>query len=245
MTKRRRSIVVLLAVAIALIAATPPSNQCPSYNDLIANQSGNFTWSGTPPSASPELVTYARYKALVANTPAAPCPAGIPDNEEVTWSVVISCAQTHTASQQSESVNGGYSTSVYNAKINPVSGTFTCNGPFGTNGYSGTPITLPAGTVAPTSASTELSLTLSSITYSGSTQIQIVLDNPSGSQVAGPYSTSGGSISESYYAAGAPAGTYSWVITQTGGTAGTCDPTDGAQGGGTQMTFSGTAFWYQ
>ena|GEM_PF-4256958 len=237
-----RRAALALAALIALIATTPASNQAIDYTTLIGNQSGNFTWATTAPTGSNQLVTAARYRALVAQTA---CPySSATGSQIVNWNFVIACASSHTPSLQSEGVSGGYSTVYYTATYHSVGNFYSCSGPNGSDAYSGTPITLPAGTVAPTTSGTELSINLTSVTVASRVTAYVSLVNPSGVTKLGPTVISG-SYSNTYSAAGAPAGAWSWSITQSGATDGSCDSTSGASGGGTQMSFSGTASWYQ
>lgn len=233
----------ILAFALALLAATPAANQAIDFNTLNANQSGNFTWISSAPSGSNRLITYSDYKTYVQNQTST---CTVTNNAQImTWSDVISCAQTHTASRQSESVSGNYHTITYTARFNSTTGLYTCVGPSGSDGYSGTPVTLPAGTVAP-SSSTPLSLTISSLTFPGtSTSIVIQLKDPSGTVRFTSPNVSSAPYTATYTTAGA-AGAWTWTITQNGGSDGACDSTNGVTNfGGTQVTWSGSASWYE
>jgi len=242
----RKKLAVLFAIVVVLIATVPAANRAIDYTTLVANQSGNFTWATTAPTGSSQLVTAARYRALVVNATPGSCPlVGATGSRIVDWNAVVSCASSHTASLQSEGVSGNYSTIYYTSTFDSGTGEYICHGPFGSDSYSGSPITLPAGTVAP-SGSTPLALTLSSITYPGSTSITVQLKNPAGTAVQTWSTISTSSWSSGNYTTAGAAGAWSWVITDNGGSGdGTCDPGTGASGGGTQMTFSGTATWYQ
>lgn len=243
--RRIRALVAIAALAIltvTLASATPASNYCLSVADLIANQSGNYTWKTSAPATSQKLVSWGDFQGWV-NTQA--CSVSNV-NYIMSWNDIISCSSSHTVAQQSLSVSGNYHTIYYTATYNASLQVYTCRGPFSSDGYTGTPITLPAGTVAPTSSSTQLALTLSNIAYYGSTSISVALLNPSGTQVWSQANITASSFTATpYFAAGAPAGAWQWQITQIGGSDGSCDSTNGPQGGRNQMTFSGTTTWYQ
>lgn len=243
MRKKIALLIAFVLAATALTFAAPASNQAIDFNTLIANQSGNFTWISSAPSGSAKLITYADYKTYVANQTTTCTVPSLASNYVMTWADVIACASSHTASQQSEGISGNYSTIYYTAQYNSKLGNYACIGPNGSDTYTGTPIALPAGTVAPTSAN-PIRLYLSSITYPGSTtQLSVQLKNPSGS-VVNTWTTTTSTLDTGNWTSGA-AGAWSWVISQTGGTEGTCNSTSGASGGGTQVQWSGTAYWYQ
>lgn len=246
-----RKFLFALVALVALLATTPASNQAIDINTLIANESGNFTWATTAPTSAPSgsssLVNWARYKTIVAYTTASPCPyATATGSLVVNWNAVIACASTHTPSLQTQSVSASYQAGFYSAMYDIHSGVWTCGSVTGNTGYSGTPIYLPAGTVAPTTTGTELSISLTSITLASGVSATISLLNPSGATKLGPTGlSSGGTYSNTYYATGAPAGAWEWTITYTGGTPPSCNSSTGPSGGGFYFTASGSVGWYQ
>lgn len=243
---RFRALALCLAAAIIPIVAlaVPAANQCVSFADLINNQSaGGYTWKGSAPPSSAKIVSWADFQTYVNTQTCSVTNASY----MMTWGDVLACASTHTVSQQSQTFSGNYTTTSYSAQFNATTQIYICKGPYGSDAYTGTPINLPSGTAAPTSASTQLALSMSSIHWYGSTSLTVTLYNPSGVQVGGPWTVSSptSTLSETYSAAGAPAGAWSWHIAQAGGSDGTCDPGTGAQGGGEQVQWSGTATFYE
>lgn len=241
------------ALAIALLAVTPPAMQCLSHDDIVQQvAAGQLTWKTSEPAGwtgDHHMTTWTDFTTYIANGGSCVKPAGSAF-ALMSWSQMVAsgCATNHTASQQTDTVAGSYSTVYYDSSYNSVSQLYTCLGPYGSDSYSGTPVTLPAGTVAPTSSGTQLALSLSGITWSGSTSLAVTLYNPSGSQVSGPWAVSSPNSTLTvppYYAVGAAAGAWYWQITQSGGADGTCNDTYGASGGGMQVQWSATATFYE
>jgi hypothetical protein len=233
----------LLCIIAFAVAAVPQSNQAVDINSLIANMSGNFTWASTAPTSAPtgqsHLVSYAQYKSLVVNTTASPCPYATATGSTImTWSTVISCASTHTASMQTETVSFSESGGSLTESINPITHVVTCTGVTGA-GTTGTPIVLPAGTVAP-SSSTPISISISGFAVGSGVSATIDLLSPSGGSVLAQ-SLGGSTFTRSFTGSGV-AGSWEWEITETGGVDASCPST-----AGTGTFFSGTATvtWFQ
>jgi hypothetical protein len=186
------------------------------------------------------MANWTDFTTNVANTGSCAQPAGSA-NGLMNWSTMIACAVNHVVSQQSLSASGSYSGDHYTAT--KPNGIWICRSVTGTGPFV---VTLPAGTVAPTSGTTQLSLALSGIGYGGSTTLSAQLYNPSGVAVGSAFSTSSANPPAwTYSAAGAPAGAWHWQISSSGASGQTCDPDLGLQGSYDAASWSGTATYYQ
>ncbi len=232
---------VLLALAVLLLATTPAANQAIDFTTLVANQSGNFTWVSSAPSSSNRLITYSDYKTYVANTTTG---CTVSNTAQImTWDDVISCASVHTPTLQSGGVAASYNAGIYSTTYNPAVHAFSCGSLTGNTGYSGTPIVLPAGMVSP-GASNPTAISLTSVTVASGVTAYVTLYNPAGTAVTGPFAISGSTYSQSYSGGGA-AGSWTWEITYSGGTAPRCITVSGPSGGGQYFSASGSVSWYQ
>lgn len=234
---RLRAIAVPLAVL--LLATAPAGNQCLSFADLIANQAGNYTWKTSAPASSSRLITQTDLSTYVTGCSAT-------GNRIMTWSDVLACATGHTVAQQSISAAGSWLDEHWTARFEPMVGDYVCTDHPSTGAYS---VVLPSGAVAPTSVSTQLTLSLSSINYAfggaASSTIHVQLFNPSGTQVGTDYQSSAASITINYSNGSAPAGAWKWVIFSTGSAGQTCDSSIGVTGSPNGASWSGTANYYQ
>ena len=243
MRARTAALTLALVIALSLPAlATPGSNQLVSWSALCAAVTATtFTWSAGTPAACAgtpnKIVIMSDFTGNVTHT--GTCPAG---NPLPTYSGLLTCRGAGaTLTSLSWSGSGILIRSSLNGSPPP---NYVCTS-IGSTSFT---IVTSASTAAPTSPSTQLTFTPSSIAaQSGGTGTGVTysLTNPSATVVISPTALANGSTTPiTYSAGGAPAGSWTWTISGLG-TNGTCNTSTGAVTPGSREITSGTISWFQ
>lgn len=236
------ALLALSIVGSAPAGADPNGNQLTSWSALCTGKTeGVFSWSGAQPANCTNLpnriIAWPDFTANVTHSGTG-CGTG---NPLPTWSALLTCRGAGTTAV-SQNFSGTGITKAANENSSPPPNYFCTT----TGGATTLTITTPSNTVAPTSLATELSWTPTSIAaYAGSTGtgITLTLTGPNSLQYVNQPVSNGSAVAVTSWAAGMPAGSYTWTMSGLGTQI--CNTTSGLVSSGSEEQVSGSITYYQ